>query len=480
MFQRNFQVSLITFYLVINFSGGQILTYAEEQGLYATLSGHTKRVNTIQVTPDGKYIVTGGADSTIRIWDFKTLKCIRTITEQRNVILSIALAANGSYIISGGMESLGRVWDFKTGLLLRTLGGHSIEIRAVAYSKAKNYLATGSTDRTVLVWNFASGSCLKRITNKMPVIAMDFSPNGNYLATGGWEHKVQIWDLSYTDVNKTCYGHELSVRAVKFAPSGLILASGSEDRTIRIWNPLNANCLRIILAHDDFISDIVFAPNGKVLVSASFDKSIKIWDTYTWELVRTIQVSEAGVSSLAFTPDGKYVVSGNEAGNINIWIVEPINYAISVLQNQQKVELNALLAGHAGSPKGTNAAAKNVELKKRQIEDKYAPKIGELNTQKRKRIKESIRPITMKIDLPGKYDKSQHILELGIRNEIIMIKVPPYELKKFMAQWFNAKAHGTLQLGDDLLQYKYIFTSVEHPILDKNYRVIRQVSLQKK
>jgi len=106
-------------------------------GLVDSLVGHTSSVNTINISRDGRYIVSGGADSTIRIWDGITHKEIRKISDVNTVILTIAIVRNGTQIVSGGMEALGRVWDLNSGRLMRDIGGHKIEIRAIAYSDKK-------------------------------------------------------------------------------------------------------------------------------------------------------------------------------------------------------------------------------------------------------------------------------------------------------------------------------------------------------
>jgi WD40 repeat protein len=71
-----------------------------------TLAGHTDSVNAIAVTPDGKTVISGSLDKTIKIWDLATRKEIATFTGE-SPILCCAVAADGVTIVAG--EESGRV-----------------------------------------------------------------------------------------------------------------------------------------------------------------------------------------------------------------------------------------------------------------------------------------------------------------------------------------------------------------------------------
>ncbi len=447
---------------------------ADEQSPIATLTGHNKAVNSISVSPDGKYCVSTSTDSTIRIWDLNSFIELNNITAQKTVILSAVFLKNSSMIISGGMENTGKIWDVKSGTLMHTLRGHEIEIRAVAYSKRKNYLATGSTDHSTIIWNFATGQRLKTIHNKMPVIALDFSPNGNYLAAGGWENNVEIWDLAWSDVCKIGYGHRASVRSVKFSPDGMIVASGSEDQTIRIWNPLSAECIEIIAAHDNFITAIDFSSDGRLLVSVSFDKTVRLWDTYSWQLIRTIHGYEDGITSVSFTKDSKYIISGDNLGVIKIWGVEPIGQAMENLLKQKNTEVSKLTKMSPTTKPNQALDQKNIEAEKRIIEEKYALKFNQLKEQKKNIIRQSVKQISMPVSQPGKYNKDSQTLELIVVDQILAIKALPWEAKTLLAQWYKIKVNGYVQLDNSLLRYEYHFSEIEHTETGSKYKVIRQ------
>jgi len=443
-------------------------TPAADRSLVATINGHSRAVNTISISPDGKFFVTGSADSTIRVWDISALKEIRRITGLNAVVLTTTFAKGGSNIVSGGMEPLGRVWDFTTGFPKMTLGGHAIEIRTLAYSEKKKYLATGSTDRTVIIWDYMTFTKLKTLTNKLPVITMDFSPNGNYLATGGWEHLVQIWDLTWRDVCKTCQGHTLSVRSVKFTPDGLLLASGSEDQSIRIWNPVNTECKEILYGHQGIVTVIDFSPDGRLLASASFDGTVEIWDTYSWQSIRSLIGHQQGVSALAFSKDGKRIITGDDGGIIKIWLVEPINHQITELLGQKKKDLTAIKADQS------DKSARKIEVEKRRIEDEYAKKIDILKKERVLCIQESVKPVSIAITNVGNYNQSTQTMDFFVRDLKLSVKLDNAEARLLLANWYKLKANGYIRLEENLLRYCFLFAEIEYPETGQKYKVVKQ------
>ena len=48
--------------------------------------GHSSSVSSVTITPDGKYIVSGSWDRTIKIWDIKTAECLNTLEGHSNYV----------------------------------------------------------------------------------------------------------------------------------------------------------------------------------------------------------------------------------------------------------------------------------------------------------------------------------------------------------------------------------------------------------
>jgi WD40 repeat protein len=118
------------------------------------LTGHTGAVRSVAYSPDGKHIVGGSSDRTIRIWDV-TIGAQEglPLTGHTDWVYSVAYSLDGKHIVSGSSDRTIRIWNATTGVLEGTLTGHVGEVFSVAYSPDGKHIVSGSRDRTIRKWD---------------------------------------------------------------------------------------------------------------------------------------------------------------------------------------------------------------------------------------------------------------------------------------------------------------------------------------
>jgi len=119
------------------------------------LEGHTGYVWSVAYSPDGRCIISGSHDKTIRIWDAKTGTAIGEPLEgYADHLRCVASSPDGKHIISGSADSTIRIWDAKTGAAIgRPLTGHASIVKSIAFSPDGQHIVSGSSDRSIHVWN---------------------------------------------------------------------------------------------------------------------------------------------------------------------------------------------------------------------------------------------------------------------------------------------------------------------------------------
>src|SRR5262249_44781652 len=135
---------------------------SEPQGLVATLKGHTETVYAVAYSPDGRYVLTGSLDKTLKLWDAAAGTEIKTFGGQaghQNLVLAAAFSPDGRMIGSGGSDNTAKIWDTPLKAPLRELV-HRDEVDAVALSPDGTRLAAAGRDGTVKIWNTADGKQL--------------------------------------------------------------------------------------------------------------------------------------------------------------------------------------------------------------------------------------------------------------------------------------------------------------------------------
>ncbi|MFN6103267.1 MAG: WD40 repeat domain-containing protein, partial [Planctomycetaceae bacterium] len=108
-----------------------------------TFRGHTGPVFSVAYSPDGKRIVSGSQDNTLKVWDAATGQATLTLTGHTATVTSVAYSPDGKRIVSGSFDNTLKVWDAATGQATLTLTGHTDSVLSVAYSPDGTRIVSG-------------------------------------------------------------------------------------------------------------------------------------------------------------------------------------------------------------------------------------------------------------------------------------------------------------------------------------------------
>ncbi len=131
--------------------------------LVQTLSGHSSSVNAVAVSADGRKVVSGSGDETVKIWDAESGEELCTLSGHSDVVTAVAVSADGRKVVSGSGDETVKIWDAESGEELCTLSGHSDVVTAVAVSADGRKVVSGSYDNTVKIWDMIRYVPTKRV-----------------------------------------------------------------------------------------------------------------------------------------------------------------------------------------------------------------------------------------------------------------------------------------------------------------------------
>ncbi len=112
-------------------------------------------IYSVAISPDGRTLVNGSYDKTIKIWNIASGQLIRTLQGHSGLVNSVAISPDGRTLVSGGGDKTIKIWNIASGQLIRTLQGHSGLVNSVAISPDGRTLVSGSHDQTIKIWRLS-------------------------------------------------------------------------------------------------------------------------------------------------------------------------------------------------------------------------------------------------------------------------------------------------------------------------------------
>jgi WD40 repeat protein len=284
------------------------------------LRGHTSEVWCVSISADGKRVLTSSADTTLRLWDADTGKCLRLFEGHTARIVSAALSPDGRRVLSGGSgdnDKTVRLWDATTGKELHKMIGHTGTVDGVAFGPEGMAISAG--DRTMHLWDLKTGKKAGVLTGHTDFVHnVAYADKAKLAATCSYDTSIRLWNLETGKELGKLTGHSDHIASVCFSLDGKRLLSAAVDNTVRIWDVKSGTELKRIQAAGAYYA--AFSPDGNRIVTGGYhDFAVRVWDSETGKELRKYEGHKGIVTGVAFLPDGKRVASASADGTIRIW-----------------------------------------------------------------------------------------------------------------------------------------------------------------
>jgi len=188
--------------------------------LIGRLNGHTGWCVSLDFSPDGTLLASGGRDGRAILWSTATWKATHRLQNPepgpdpdrrdmesqggRGFVDDVAFSPDGKTLALASRSGNVQLWNVATGELLESVKGHSGAVSAVAFSPDGRTLASGSFDQTVRLWNVPTRRELMQLdagsVELGSVLSLAFSPDGKRLLAGGhsrtafWSDAPIVWN----------------------------------------------------------------------------------------------------------------------------------------------------------------------------------------------------------------------------------------------------------------------------------------------
>lgn len=160
------------------------------------LQGHSNRVWSVRPVREGTRAITGSEDTTARLWDVASGRCLRVFGEHDGPVWAADVSPDGEIAVTVGDEGVVRAWSVQDGRLLWRESIGAVRIRAVVCARVAGWVAAGAEDNDIHVFDLATGSpsvVLSGHTDRVNALALI---DGDRLVSGSRDGSVRMWDVS--------------------------------------------------------------------------------------------------------------------------------------------------------------------------------------------------------------------------------------------------------------------------------------------
>ncbi len=311
-------------------------------------------------SPDGKTIVTGCSDGSVRIWRAGESESLIASAQHTAAVRQVSFSPDGQLVLSCSDDKTARLWTAATGAPAGPALTHRSAVWCAVFSPDGRRFATGA-DREASLWDPAT---CKRIGQPLPhdriVTAAAFTPDGTRLATAQLR-SIQLFETATGKRLGPPIPSDDVTSTLRASPDGSRILAASWLGTASLFDLGTGMPVAPALQHRLKVNAAKFSPDGKMILTFSEDGTAQVWETATGQPVTPPLRHGGNVVCGAWSPDESLVATGSSDGTVRLWDLAPISEPVADLR----------LSAELLSTRKLQAGAGAIALTSAEIEDRW-------------------------------------------------------------------------------------------------------------
>jgi WD40 repeat protein len=270
---------------------GEVVVYsAETGGQISRFLGHAQFGGVIAFAADAGYMVLGGTDGTLKVWDTFARQSLSTVTAHTAPILVLDISPDATRVVTASGDGFARVWDWQARTLIAELALDDTLPTSIAYAPDSTQIAIGT------------------------------------------ERDLRLWSTEDPSLSRQIQGVSSGITTLRYAPSGDYLLSGNANEGLALWNPRTAESVGTLPDVGGLSVDAEFSPDGSLLITTQLTNmgsretapagDVFLWDLSTVDengLTQARLPLSSAITEVTWTQDSRLLLFFEALGPVMVW-----------------------------------------------------------------------------------------------------------------------------------------------------------------
>jgi len=287
--------------------------------------------------PESRLLLMSHGYGSARLWSVGSRELVRSFEGHVSYVSAAGFSGSGRLMLvsAGDRDDTVRIWDSRTGRQIRTVSTGTGEFYA-SFSPDETSLLIRFEHGPARLVDVATGREIRRFADHGENFTPrdSFSPDGRMIVTGGEGGSLHLWRLETGSIVRTL-GDEDDPQVINtgFSPDGRFLVSvvedgGDDGETVaRLWDLASGREVRRFRSRltelEEWVGPVRFTPGGEAFLVAS-DSGVTLWETDSGRRLATLGASVRDPALRpayhgTFSPDGRLIATASHGGDLVLW-----------------------------------------------------------------------------------------------------------------------------------------------------------------
>jgi WD40 repeat protein len=272
--------------------------------------GHTAQVTDMDISKDGRYILSSSIDKKLILWDYITGYEIKSFTGTEYASTSCAISSDNKYAVSCGFDNYIRIWDIESGKQILAWDATEYGANKVRFINATDYIISAGRTGKINKWNYKTGELVNsKDLHTGNLQALQIDKSGQFSVSAGQDKNIVIHNINNNETIHSFEAHTADITSLAVSSGNKYIASASYDMTVKVWNLETYELVYDFNIPTQMLVDVDFSPDETKLAAISITGLIYEWDMKTGKKLFEEPVNSPMGKVLRYTSDGRVIIS---------------------------------------------------------------------------------------------------------------------------------------------------------------------------